>query len=384
MVSQNDYTKKSGFNIEVSTPCQLPYQRICSLNNKGENIVKQGNASWKNSYRPTTRRVKSTCISNNQQMKKDSNKCLLDPCCNGPRDSCHMLTGGKCSRASTICISPPKKHSNYKCLVDPCCDGPQNSCHMPTHAKCSGSSTLYIHPPKKDSKICCLDPHCIGSRNSCHMPTYPKRSKASCGLGGRSRIKRNNGTKLGNMDLSSMSHCLVHHRKRMEPMKEELESNPCHRQFQSVGNNHTKSLHDEKHGHVFLNERKRNSPFRHCTDISEFSKGCLNEISKAGTLSEAKDHRNMYMIHTEIKSSSMKGKDIEIANEGHEESTKLHHSSSKEMDSNDPVKNFDRSFQESSQIGVVKNHSTLTTTKDIKNDHIYVVSHKFSTTLFNL
>jgi len=294
-----------------------------------------------------------------------------------------MPKHGKYSRASVVCTNRPKKDSN-KCFMNSRCDNIGNSCHMPTCANDFGAIPIFINPPKKDSNSCCLDLHCIGSRNNCHMPTYAKNSKASYRLGNSSRIKQNNGIKLNNNNSSSHSGCLVHCGIGIEPMKEKIESNLCCRQFQSASNEPTNRLNDANLGHILLHEKKHNNPSRHSKKVNKFSMGDLDEISILDTFSEVEDHRNVCMMHDDINGPSMKGKEIEVGNKGHEEIVEQHHSLNKRMDLNVPEKNLYRSFQQCSQVGVVKNQSTLTATKDIEKETAFVVSDKFSIPLFNL
>ena len=321
-------------------------------------------------YSPTAAKCSGvSTVSVGQVPKKDSNKCLLDPCCDGPRDSCHMPTRSKCSGASTLCISQPMKDSN-KCRLDPCSVGPRNRYRMPTRSKCSGASAVCISQPMEDSNMCHLDPCCIGSRNSCHMPTYAKSSRASCGPGGGSRLKRNNGTKLCNKDPSVLSRCPVHCRRGVRSTKGKLENDSCREKVRSARKVHSKVLDDENPGHTLLLER---SPGRPCRDVSKFPKGRLDENSKVIPLSESRD---LCMIHNDVQSSSMKGK--ENANGGLLILAEPRHSSGERMG---PGKNVHRSFQQCSRIGGVRNHSTLTATDVIEKEHAFVVSDKFSTNL---
>ncbi|KAG0628953.1 hypothetical protein M758_1G065500 [Ceratodon purpureus] len=401
-LSKNDCTKRPGYNVEIFTPYEPPCQRECSPNNRGENIVRRGSPSWKDSCKPAMRRTGSnhqvkicpkkclldprcdgprdschmptrrcysptgakcsgvSTVSVGQVPKKDSNKCLLDPCCDGPRDSCHMPTRSKCSGASTLCISQPMKDSN-KCRLDPCSVGPRNRYRMPTRSKCSGASAVCISQPMEDSNMCHLDPCCIGSRNSCHMPTYAKSSRASCGPGGGSRLKRNNGTKLCNKDPSVLSRCPVHCRRGVRSTKGKLENDSCREKVRSARKVHSKVLDDENPGHTLLLER---SPGRPCRDVSKFPKGRLDENSKVIPLSESRD---LCMIHNDVQSSSMKGK--ENANGGLLILAEPRHSSGERMG---PGKNVHRSFQQCSRIGGVRNHSTLTATDVIEKEHAFV------------
>ena len=313
---------------------------------------------------------RASTLSVSQTPKKDSNRCLLDPCCDGPRDSRDMPTRSKCSGASTVCISQPMKDSN-KCRRDLCSVAPRKSYHMPTRSKCSGASTVLISQPMKDSNRCLLDPCCVGSRDSCHMPTYAKSSRASCGPGGGSRFKRNNGTKSYNKGPSVLSRCPVHCRRRMESMKRELENNPCRGKLRSAEKVHRKIPYGEIPGHNLL----QSSPGRVCRDLSKFPKSLSDENSKVGPLSECRDYRDLCKIPNDVRSSSMKGK--ENANGGLEEIAVPHHFSNERMGLNIPAKNIHGLFQECSRIGGVRNHSTLTTTEVNEKEHAFVVSDNF-------
>lgn len=293
-----------------------------------------------------------------------------------------MATRGNGSRASTVRIGSPKSNSN-KCLLDPRCDGPRNSCHMPTrrctspqkrHGKCSGATQVCISPPKKDPTLCCLDPRCVGSRNMCHMPTYAKESRPSCGPGGSFR-KRDNGTTLGNVDPCGLFRCSFHRDRGMETVKGNIERKVCRGRHPSVGTNHVDAPHaphEMNLGQIFSYERKQNSPAKPSRNMSRSPDGSLKGWSNVGIRSEASDRKNGGIMHKDGRTFSVERKGIEFCSGDHEETVRLRHSSKERMDRNNPLENFHASLQECTRTGVVRNRTTAT--EDFEKEPAFVVS----------
>ncbi|XP_073388571.1 uncharacterized protein [Physcomitrium patens] len=363
-VSQNDSKNRPGFNVEISTPNESPCQRVGPPDNRGENVVRQGTASWKESLKDATHRSdqvdtveKDSSQTNwsHQLVKKAPNNCLLDPYCVGPRDSCHMPAYRKCSGACTVSCSETKRDSK-ECSLVPNYVGPRNharnNCSKATRENGSRdqAAIVSINHPKKDSKLCLLN-HCgVGSRNNCHMSACEKTCRSLNRPGGNSRLNRNNGTHLDDKDLSCLCpRCLVHHEKEMVNAKEKFENNCCVGKQGSNGKDEKSNLRTEIPGHVvIIEERKKKDSKKFCRGMSKLSQGRLNKISKGSPLTEDRDHRDLCTSH-DVRSSSLKVEGNETTNGGHDETSRQNRPSNEKTDLNDPVKTVYKLFQDSSR-----------------------------------